>query len=86
MKLLSRVPLFATPWTVAHQAPLSMGFSRQAYWGGRGGISPWGLSDSRIKLTSPKSPVLLGGFSTTEPPVKPKPRKIHLVYSEFSLV
>ena len=32
VKLLSRVRLFATPWTVAHQAPPSMGFSRQEYW------------------------------------------------------
>ena len=31
-KSLSRVYLFVTPWTVAHQAPLSMGFSRQGYW------------------------------------------------------
>ena len=34
VKLLSRVWLFATPWTAAHQAPLSMGFSRQEYWSG----------------------------------------------------
>ena len=34
MLSLSRVQLFATPWTVAHQAPLSMGFSRQEYWVG----------------------------------------------------
>ena len=34
LMLLSRVQLFATPWTVAHQAPLSMGFSRQEYWSG----------------------------------------------------
>ena len=34
MKSLSRVLLFATLWTVAHQAPLSMGFSRQEYWSG----------------------------------------------------
>ena len=34
VKLLSRVRLFATPWTAAHQAPLSMGFSRQEYWSG----------------------------------------------------
>ena len=34
MTSLSRVRLFATPWTVAHQAPLSMGFSRQEYWSG----------------------------------------------------
>ena len=33
-KLLSPVQLFATPWTVAYQAPLSMGFSRQEYWSG----------------------------------------------------
>ena len=32
--VLSRVQLFATPWTVAHQTPLSMGFSRQEYWSG----------------------------------------------------
>ena len=34
MKLLSHVLLFATPWTAAHQAPPSMGFSRQEYWNG----------------------------------------------------
>ena len=34
MKSLSRVRLFATPWTVAYHAPLSMGFSRQEYWSG----------------------------------------------------
>ena len=41
MKLLSHVPLFAIPWTAAHQAPLSMGFSKQEYW-------------SRVPLPSPK--------------------------------
>ena len=44
VKLLSRVRLFATPWTVAHQAPLSMGFSRQEYLSGLGNIHsglPW---------------------------------------------
>ena len=34
VELLSRVRLFATPWTVSYQAPLSMGFSRQEYWSG----------------------------------------------------
>ena len=34
VKSFSRISLFATPWTVAHQAPLSMGFSRQEYWSG----------------------------------------------------
>ena len=38
--VLSHVQLFATPWTVAHQAPWSMGFSRQEYWSGLPFISP----------------------------------------------
>ena len=41
VKSLSRVRLFATPWTVAHQAPPSMGFSRQEYWSGLPFPSPW---------------------------------------------
>ena len=41
VKLLSRVELFETPWTVAHQAPPSMGFSRQEYWNGVPLPSPW---------------------------------------------
>ena len=40
VKSLSHVRLFATPWTVAHQAPLSMGFSRQEYWSGLPFSSP----------------------------------------------
>ena len=40
VKSLSRVRLFTTPWTVAHQAPLSMGFSRQEYWSGLPFVSP----------------------------------------------
>ena len=39
-KSLSRVRLYATPWTAAHQAPPSMGFSRQEYWSGVPGPSP----------------------------------------------
>ena len=46
-KSLSRVRLFATPWTAAHQAPLSMGFSRQEYWSGVPSPSPiWSVSHS----------------------------------------
>ena len=41
MKSLSRVRLLATPWTAAYQAPPSMGFSRQEYWGGVPLPSPW---------------------------------------------
>ena len=48
-----RVWLFATPWTVAHQAPLSMGFSRQEYWSGLLFPSPGDLPNSGIEPTSP---------------------------------
>ena len=66
--VLSYVWLFATPWTVAHQATLSMEFSRQEYWGGLP-FPPGNLPDPGIKFTSP---ALAGGyFFTTEPPGKP---------------
>ena len=48
VKLLSRVRLFATLWTVAHQAPLSMGFFRQGYWSGLPFPSPGDLPDPGI--------------------------------------
>ena len=41
VKLLSRPPLFVTPWTAAHQAPPSMGFSKQEYWSGLSLPSPY---------------------------------------------
>ena len=49
VKSLSRVRLFATPWTVAYQTPLSMGFSRQEYWSGLPFPSPGHLPDPGIK-------------------------------------
>ena len=55
MKSVSRVRLFVTPWTVAHQAPLSMGFSRQEYWSGLPFPSPEDLPDPGIE---PRSPAL----------------------------
>ena len=64
---LSHVRLFATPWTRAHQAPLSMGFSKQEYWSGLPFPSPRDLPDPGIKSASP---ALAGGFFTTEPPGK----------------
>ena len=54
-QLLSRVRLFGTPWTVAHQAPLSVGFSRQAYWSGLPFPPPGDLLDPGIKPVSPES-------------------------------
>ena len=53
VKWLSRVQLFATPWTVAHWAPPSMGFSRQEYWSGVPFPSPGDLPDSGIEPGSP---------------------------------
>ena len=60
-----------TPWTVSHQAPLSMGFSRQEYWNGSPFPPPGDLPDPGIKPRCPVSPSLAGRFSTTEPPGKP---------------
>ena len=54
----------ATPWTVAHQAPLSLEFSRQEYWNGLTFPSPEDLPDPGIQ---PTSPVLAGVFFATEP-------------------
>ena len=50
VKSLSRVRLFATPWTAADQAPPSMGFSRQEYWSGLPLPSPWTLLYTFINL------------------------------------
>ena len=60
---LNCVWLFVTPWTVTHQAPLSMGFSRQEYW--RGLPSPEDLPDPGIE---PGSPTLQADAFTSEPP------------------
>ena len=67
VKLLRHVRLFATPWTVAYQASLSMGFSRQEYWNGLPFPSPGDLPDPGIE---PWSPVLEADALTSEPPGK----------------
>ena len=66
-KLLSCVRLFATLWTVAHQAPLSMGFSTQEHWSGLLCPPPGHLPDPGIKPVSLTSAVLAGGFFTLLP-------------------
>ena len=76
---LNRVWFFVTPWTVAHQAPLSMGFSRQEYWSGLPFPSPGDISDPR---TEPVSPGLAGRFFTTEPPGKPRLKQCYIHYWE----
>ena len=64
---LSRVRLFASPWTVANQAPLSMGFSRQEYWSELPFPSPGDLPDPGIE---PWSPALSTDALPSEPPGK----------------
>ena len=67
VKSLSSVRLFATPWTVAYQAPLFMGFSKQEYWSGLPCPPPGDHPDPGIESLSPVSPALAGGFFTAEP-------------------
>ena len=65
LSCLSRVQLFVTSWAVAHQAPLSMRFSRQEDWTGLPCCPPGALPDPGIKPKSPVSPALTGRFFTT---------------------
>ena len=67
VKLLSRVRLFGTPWTVAHQAPQSMEFSRQNYWSGLPFPSPGDLPNPGIE---PGSPTLQADALLSKPPGK----------------
>ena len=67
VKSLSRVQLFAIPWTVAYQAPLSMQFSRQEYWSGLPFTFPGDLPDPGIK---PRSPALQADALPSELPGK----------------
>ena len=65
---LSRVRLFVTPWTLVHQAPLSMGFPRQGYWNGWPFPTPGDLSNPGIE---PWSLALQADSLPSEPPGKP---------------
>ena len=67
MKSLSRVRLFGAPWTVAYQAPPSMGFSKQGYWSRLPFPSPGDLPDPGIE---PRSPTLQADALPSEPPIK----------------
>ena len=74
-----------TPWTIAHQAPLSMGFSRQEYWNGLPSPPPGDLPDPGISHGSSTA----GRFFTAEPPGKPilsytRTQKATSVYCSFS--
>ena len=78
MHVLSRfihVQLYAIPWTVACQAPLSMEFSRQEYWSGLPCPPSGDLPDPGIKLESPVSPALQADSLPNYPPGKPNLHK-----------
>ena len=70
--VFSTVWLFATVWTVARQAPLSMGFPRQEFWSGLSFPSPGGLADPG---TEPGSPALQAGSSSLSPQEGPQQYK-----------
>ena len=70
MLVLSHVWLLATPWTVTHQTPLSLGFCRQEYWTGLPFPPPEDLPNPGIKSTSPVSPALQEDSLPAEPIVK----------------
>ena len=69
VKSLSRIRLFETPWTVAYQAPPSMGFSRQEYWSGVPFPSPGDLPNPRLE---PRSPALQADAFLSQPPGRPR--------------
>ena len=80
---LGRVQLFATPWTVAYQAPPSMGFSRQEYWSGLPFPSPGDLPNPGIE---PGSPEFQADALTSEPPSLPKLMSIESVMPSNHLI
>ena len=72
---LSHIQLFATSWTVAHKAPLSLEFSRQVYWSELAFPSPGELPDPGAKL---RSPALQADSLLSEPPGKPKRQALEI--------
>ena len=69
--MLSCVPLFVIPWTVAHESPMSMEVSGQEQWSGLPFPTPGDLPDPGIEPVSLASPILAGRFFTIVPPGKP---------------
>ena len=83
VKSLNRVRLFATLWTVAHQAPLSMGFSRQEYWSGLPFPSPGDLPDPGIE---PRFPALQADPLPSEPSKDGCYNEIYMVIIKVSFL
>ena len=76
VKLLSHVQLFAIPWTIAYQAPPSMGFSRQEYWSGLPFPFPGYFPDPGIE---PRSPALQADALPSEPPGRRTPAECPII-------
>ena len=74
---------FVTPWTVGRQAPFSMGFPRQEYWGG---LPVPSLGDHPNPGTEPMSPALADEFFTTEPPGKPMYDSTHAISTQNKIM
>ena len=72
---------FVTPWTMALQAPLSVGFPRQEYWSGLPLPNPGNLPNPGMEPMSLASPAFVGRFFTTAPPGKP-----HMIWRTFTLL
>ena len=81
----SRVSFSVTPWTVAHQAPLSMGFSRQEHCSGLPFLSPGDCPDPGMEPTSPAAPTLAGGVFATVCPGSPRADAVLRSLLSFSL-
>ena len=79
--MLSQVQMFLIPWSVVHQAPLSMGFSRQEYQSGLPFPPPGDLPDPGIKLAPPTSPTLKADSLLFGP--SGKPQKIYKKYQKL---
>ena len=77
-------PALSSPWIVAYQFPLSMGFCRQEYWGGLRCPPPGDLPDPGIKAASLKSPALAGGFFTISAAWEDLSRNLSLAVPLFS--
>ena len=77
MHAFSRVQLFSTPWTVGHQAALSMGFPKQEYWSGLPGPPPGDLPDPGIEPMGLTSPALADRFFTPSATLRHLKQHLH---------
>ena len=84
LSCFSRVQLFVTPWTIARQAPLSTGFSRQEHWSGLPCPPPGNLPNPGIESTFLMSPAQAGKFFITSTTWEALPSHIHILFIYFS--